>query len=203
MNVNIPGELYSRMIEIPKRLDEAETRRYFYSLYIERKNKKLYVVATNIQIAAIQYLGENDGPDEATAIAIDDKLIEICDKETPHDGNISIAANTMLSYTAIKSTFGYQHPGNAFVQLPENHEFKTWRDWLPDKLPEKSHGVIYWNTYSIHALLLASPSGAVTFPEHIDTSIPVIIRDDNDPNWIAVYKPVRDRVAAFIPDWAK
>jgi hypothetical protein len=202
MDITISCELYSRMIEIPKRLAEDDKRRYFECLYIERKNKRLYVIATNVKIAAVQYLGASDGPDECTAICVNDGLIEACDKETPFDSKLSIVSNPILKFTAIKSSFGYQFPGNAWVELPDPNEFTTWREWFPEKVATASSGVMYWNTWQIEALLLASTSGGVTFPEFIDTSIPIVIRDDNDPHWIGVFMNNQTKkAAATVPDW--
>lgn len=202
MNVEIPCELYSRMIEIPKLLDDAETRRYLRSLYIERKNKRVYVVVTNVKLAAIQHLGIIDGPDEAIAICIDDQLMEVCDKETPFNGKLSIVSNPVLGYTAIKSTFGFQFPGNAHIALPDNNAFKDWRTWLPDQLPNASHGAMYWNAFAVEALATASTSGGICFPEFIDTSKPILINDDNDPNWIGIFfNKIGNQPPAILPDW--
>lgn len=202
MDIVIPCELYSRMIAIPKVLSDDEPRRYFKSIYFERKDNQLFAVVTNCKIAAIEYLGVNKGPDEATAIAIDDILKDVCDKETPFDGNLSIVANSTLKFTAIKSTFGYQHTNNAFVDLPDNEQFNEWRKWLPKKMPEQSSGAMYWNAYSVAAIAAASPSGAINFPSFIDTSIPVLITDDHSPNWIGLFIcPKGKNQPSTMPDW--
>lgn len=210
MNVQISCELYARLSAIPLLLNPTDDRKYLKSLYIERRNGKLYAVATNVKIAAIEHLGQSEGPDECTAIVIDPVLIAQCQKEISFNSSLSIVANPLLHFTSIKTTFGYNHPGNAMVQLPEvKNELAGWRNWFPDSIPKKSNGAMFWTAALVHALATASPTGGLRFPEHIDKTCPVVVRDQESANWVGLFIPrpisdSEDPVAvepASIPDW--
>lgn len=204
MNITLPCELYSRMSAIPLMLDPADKRKYLKSIYVERLNNKLFVVTTNVKIAAIEFIGENDGPDEFFAVVIDPELIKHCDAETPFDSNLSIYRDPSTKVITIQTTFGYVHPGNANVPIPESNNFDGWRDWFPDEIPTKSFGGMHWNKASVGALCTASISGDVIFPEFIDIRQPVVIRDLQSENWVGLFMgSVKDEtnLPATIPRW--
>lgn len=203
MNVEIPCELYIRFAEIAKLLDPQDKRKYFRSLYIERKNNQLFIVATNVKVAAIEYL-RSEGPDESTAIAVDDALIAQCEKEIQFNSNLHITANPALKFTAIKTSFGYNHALNCHVELPAKCDFHTWRDWFPDALATKTNGAMFWGMQALYGLAQASKSGGLVFPEFIDTSLPVVVNDSEANNWVGLFMPTTGgakTTPATIPDW--
>jgi hypothetical protein len=206
MDISISCELYSRLSAIPMLFSPEDQRKHLKSIYLERRNNQLYAITTNVKIAAIEYLGKNDGPDECTAIVVDPVLIAQCEKEISFNSNLSIVANSMLSYTAIKTTFGYQYPSNGMVQLPDPHEFTEWRKWFPDAIPTKSFGAMFWRTANIQALASASPTGGLRFPEFIDTTCPVVVCDKEATNWVGLFMGNTEShdekvLPASIPDW--
>lgn len=203
MHVAIPCELYTRFSEIPQTLAETESRKYLRSIYIERKNNAVFVVSTNIKTAAIEYLGESEGPDECCAIVIDKALVQQCEQEIPFLGMLDIVANPLLGFTAIKTTFGYTFNGNAGVTLPDDHEFQKWREWFPDEMPTKSSGVMHWRVDHLYALAASSPSGGVMFPRFIDEKKPVVLTDDGTDNWRGLFLPSTNEpnTPSTLPDW--
>lgn len=205
MDISISCELYARLSAIPSLLNPEDQRKHLKSIYLERRNKQLYVIATNVKIAAIEYLGMNDGLDECTAIVVDPVLIAQCVKEISFNSNLSIVANPMLSYTAIKTTFGYQYPSNAMVQLPDPNEFTEWRKWFPDAMPTANSGAMFWKASLVHALASASPTGGLRFPEFIDTTSPIVVCDKEAINWVGLFMGNTESgekvLPASIPDW--
>lgn len=204
MEFNLNCEQYVRLSALPKMLDQAETRVHFRSIFVERHNNHLYLIATNVKTAAIEYLGPNDGPDEETAIAIDEMLIEACRKEIEFNSKLSIIANSMLAFTSAKTTFGYLHPNNLHVNLPEQHNFYGWRDWLPPEIPTTPHGAMMWNADLIATLGNSAPSGIIRFPTCIDSRRPVVVRDVETDNWLGLFMPSpgdRTIEPASIPEW--
>lgn len=186
-------------------LNPEDTRKYFKSLYLERQSNTLFAVVTNGKLAAIERIGEDIGPDDCGAIAIDPVLIAQCEKEIVFNSKLIIVANPTLNYTAIKTTFGYSYSGNAMVQLPEKNWFNSWREWAPNEMPVKTSGAMFWFGTLIHALATASPSGGLCFPEFIDNTKPVVVRDLNNDDWFGLFMPVgqsgEKTEAASVPDW--
>lgn len=192
MNIEISCEIYARLAAIPLILDPTDQRKYFKSLYLERENNVLFAVVTNGKLAAIERIGEDTGPDERTAIAIDPVLVAQAVKEISFNSKLVIVANPLLAFTAIKTTFGYNYPGNGMVQLPDANYFNEWRKWAPDEMPVKTSGAMFWATPMIHALSTASPTGCICFPEFIDITRPVLVRDRNSDEWVGLFMPVTD-----------
>lgn len=204
MNTEISCEIYSRLSEIPISVHPEDKRKYFKSVFIERKANTLFAVVTNGNIAAIERIGEDIGPDECTALTVDPVLIKQCEVETAYNSKLVIVANPLLSFTAIKTTFGYNYPGNGMVQLPDKNHFNAWREWGPDEMPVRTSGAMFWNGAAILMLATASPSNGLCFPEFIDTGKPVVVRDLNSDDWMGLFMPTADGAKiepATIPDW--
>jgi hypothetical protein len=208
MNCEISCELYARLTAIPLLLNPQDDRKYFKSVYLERAKNKLFAVVTNGKLAAIERIGANEGPDAFTAITVDPVLIAQSQKEISFGSSLMIVANPALNYTAIKTTFGYQYPANAMVQLPAKNYFNTWREWGPDEAPAATNGAMYWNAPTIAALAMASPTGCVAFPEFIDITKPVVIRDVQNADWYGLFMPIPGNEGetaepAITPDWVR
>lgn len=205
MIVDISCEMYARMIEIALAQHANEQRTYLKSMFIERKNNQLFAVVTNVGIAAIEFLGPNIGPDEYFGLVADENLMKQCEQETPFNSYIHIDANLVLNFGTAKTTFGYVFNGNAVVAIPETNNFVEWRNWLPDEMPKKSFGAMYWSSGNIWLLATASKSGALRFPAFIDVTVPVLVCDVESDAWIGLFIPTqRDQkkiVPATIPDW--
>lgn len=204
MQITIPCSVYARMAEIPATLDATDPRQYLKCLYFERRTNQLFIAVTNAQCAAMEYLGRNDGPDEAMAVVLHKTLIDLCELETQH-GSLTIEANEMLRYTKLSTTFGGVSPINGYHLLPNEHQFKTWREWFPHEQPTKSFGTMYWNSHCMWSLCSASKTGGLKFPEHIDVRKPVLINDADSSDWIGVFMPTQkgtDRMSSVVvPDW--
>lgn len=166
----------------------------------------LFAVVTNISIAAIEYLGRNNGPDEHMAVAINQQLIEQCQNEISFNGALNIVTiPAPLNFTSAKTTFGYAPAVNLHIPLPDDQEFATWRNWIPEAMPEATDGAMCWNVKQIYALASASKTGTIKFPEFIDVSKPVLIRDGEADNWLGLFMPSLKGEGtvqpASIPDW--
>jgi hypothetical protein len=81
-----------------------------------------------------------------------------------------------------------------------------WREIIPTTLPKKSKGSMCLDTSALANIAESSPSGKIVFPEHIDWTLPVVIRDAVDPNWCCIFyvresNDIHD--PATIPGWVK
>lgn len=72
---------------------------------------------------------------------------------------------------------------------------------------EQSFGGMRWNAHNIRALTAASPSGELSFEQHIDCRQPTVVCDPNDNGWFAIFAPYLDKQdtaePAKLPTWAK
>lgn len=206
MDIKIPCETYARLASIPEQLDSDDHRKYFNSIFIERHNSQIIAVVTNVRTAAIELIGASNGPDESFAIAINPMLKQQCITESAFSGEIHIISNPMLNYVSAKTGLGYSAPGNLAMPLPENNAFIDWRSWFPDELPSASSGNMYFVGEDILAITNASPSGALIFPENIDVSKPVVVRDEDNADWFGLFMPnKKDAIMTYldIPLWCR
>jgi hypothetical protein len=209
MNFEIPCETYSRLAEIGMRLSDGDKRQYLKSIYLERRNGVVIAIATNSKIAIIERLAQQDGlPDDSFALVVNEAVIKQCDVECDLGGQLSVVNNPTLGFASIKSTFGWAFQGNGSVSLPADHVFRLWRTWFPDVMPDQSVGHMYIAHDTLYAIACASPSGALIFPEFIDNTKPVVMRDEGNEDWFALFMPTppKDKPpVAFreIPAWCR
>lgn len=203
MQFAIKCETFVRLNSVLQQIKPANE--HLRSIYIECKSGNLIAVATNGTIAAIELLGQVSAPDAHMHLSVDPLLIAQASQEAPLGGSLHVVFTAMLNHAAVKSTFGYQFAGNGAV-FPTNDIVRKWRGII-DKIETPSPMII--NAESIANLGYASPSGSLVFPEVIDGSKPVVVRDLHDPNWFGLFLPTFfdegkriKRNAATYPEWA-
>lgn len=183
MEIKLPCETYVRLSKIAAIAPDD-----FKSIYIERKNGITVAIATNRYIAAIERLPDAN-EDGSVLLLFDPVLLTQCEAETQFNGNLEIVVNSMLQFASAKTSFGFSYPGN--VSLPDvSPEWERWRNWLPDAPAAASVGGMFWGENNIAALSSSAPSGKVVFPQFIDCSKPVIIRDHIDEKWLGLFMPL-------------
>lgn len=206
MIVEISCELYARMAQIPLGLDEADTRTNLKCLFIERRDNRIVIFGTNTKIAAAEFIGIEQGPDESMTIIADAALVQQCINETQYGSKLTIADNPALGFVSVRTTFGFNYPGNAHVQQPPTSDLYHWRDIVPDEMPKKNNGAMYWATDEVSRLSDASPSGQFVLPAFIDVQQVIIVRDTESVNWFGMFiakKPNENVKPATLPDWVK
>lgn len=210
MDFIIPCETFARLANLVKDFGANEPRQYLKSVYIEHIDGNAFAVATNSKIAAIEFLGKVAFGNGSVNVVADPALIQQCKTEAPFNSALTVSVNEVLKFATAKTALGYSYPGNAAL-ITERTEFHDWRNWTPDKPVAKSKGAMFWNTENIALLGSSSPSGRLLFPEFIDATKPVVIRDITDENWFGLFMP--NRLAdgevitymegAKLPEWFK
>lgn len=161
-------------------------------------------IVTNRHYLVIERL-ETEAP-SVLHIPTDPTLIEQCQSEAVYHSKMHIVANDMLKFASLKTSLGYQYAGNAGLYLDSPNVMDRWREIIPDSLPKKSKGSMCLDLPALTNIVESSPSGQIVFPEHIDWSQPVVIRDLVDSNWCAFFY-VREsdnpHDPATIPGWLK
>lgn len=208
MEFSIPCATFARLARIgaSSPINPDGSKPHYFSLYYEVKNGHAVVIGTNIKVAAVEYIGKDIGPDCAINICVDDALIAQCDIEKSFGSNINFVYNDMLKYLSVKTNLGYVYPGNALIQVQKENAFHKWRLWFPDKMPTANKGNMFVQLDRLQVLTSAAPSGSVVFPDFIDTDIPVVLRDQANPNWLGLFMPIGEKGAVSqpaLPSWVK
>lgn len=191
MDFLIKCDVFSRLAQVTRQFDKTtdfDTKKMISCVRLEYRKGHYYAIATNQQIAAIQYLGRTDQPDGEAHVVNDDVLIKQCIQETLYDSSLFVQVIPEFALANIVTTTGWAYKGQGCI-YPENGPLDTWRNWFPDKNPTKSNGIMYWNIDHIESLARSSPSGHLYFPKFIDVEKPVVIRDRFDDNWCGLYIP--------------
>jgi hypothetical protein len=213
MNFTLPCDTYVRLSRVAQNYIERDppTPDYMKAMYLEIKSGEAFAVCTNIKLAAIEYLGKTNEPDGKMHLTLDPILLKQAQSEIPFNSSLQIVYNEMLAFANVKTTFGYNYPGNALIPAPATNEFDHWRSWAPDKPATKAKGVLSMIPADVMNLGLSSPSGRIVFQEFIDNTKPCVIRDRFDPKWMGLFMPcvvdennkIIDIEPAKLPDWFK
>ena len=210
MQITVPCDVFIRLAKVATAFEAERDTKYFNSVYFEAKDGKLIAISTNIKFASIEFLGKTDQADGSFNVACDPALITQCETEKQYKGTMQIVFMEALRYASVKTTFGYNYPGNAAVFTEtDNPAFERWRKWLPDKMPSERDSPMFVDAFNLAILAESSPSGAILFPEF--TSSVVIVRDAYLDNWIGAFlgagnapdgRLLKD-IPVKIPDWVR
>lgn len=171
------------------------------NLKIEINSGKIYLIGCNDTIGSVQYLGTTEQPNDSCYIEVTYKLDRVVQKEFNKEGFLTIETIPEIAMSSIIDTDGEIY--NDFIQWPDESPLDKWREWF--RLSTESQGFMYCTLRDINTLWKNSPSGNIVFPEVINTSEPVIVRDVADANWLGVFIPAVDGKAvikpATLPEW--
>lgn len=192
MEISISCETYVRLASLAAALDPADKRQHLKAVYVESRKGRVIALATDIKRMAVEFVAELPGVDDGNvSLIIDPILINQCNAEKAFDSRLHIVYNAILGFASVKTTFGFEFQGNACVPLPVETEFQNWRDWLPSKPVKATKGAMFSRMEGLAQLAAASPTGSIVWPEFIDNTQPVIVRDIHDQNWLGVFMPNR------------
>lgn len=206
MPLTLPCETYVRLARLAQVVGSKQYS-WLRSVALQRKNRRLFALATNAYFCAVEYLGEQPGePDDFILIKIDPVLLAQCELEKPFGSLITLTKNDILNYVEFRTTFGFVYDGNAGVFPLEAVPLKDWQDWVKP-FPKVATGGVFANVDQLSALVSTSPSGKVLFPRAIDVNEPIAIADAIASNWLGFFVPWdsdgRKYDFADFPEWAK
>ena len=163
-----------------------------------------YAIVTNRQMMVVERI---DCPNPAPFhLVIDPVLLQAAETEAPMHSKLHITAIDAIKTASAKTTLGYSFTGNAGLYLDEMNVIDSWRERVPTEIVAASNGSMRLCLKSMQSLLATSPSGAVTFPEIVDWAKPVVVNDEVDPNWFAVFfvrRGENPHNPARLPAWFK
>lgn len=202
----VQAEVVKRLSKVCNFFDSStshELKFLINTVRIENRQGQSYAVATNGKVASIQYIGTTEHEDGSCHLKLTEEFIKQLEFESMISGTLTIQTIPECAASSVTSTSGYifQDCSYWFDSTPLNE----WRSWLQNDAVEHK-GFMYWDVFHIKSLLETSPSGKVCFPEIIDATRPILIRDKLDRNWAGVFLPqpnVTDKVAAAAvkPEW--
>ena len=206
MDFTIKCDVFARLAQVTKLFKptiDPETKRVLECVRLEYRNGHYYAIATNQEIASIQYLGSTDRPDQAVHVVNDDAIIAQAQAEVGFDSSLIV---TMHETPTLTSMYGWIYQGAPIIR-PADTPMDGWQDWFPDSLPTKNKGIMFWNADHVAALSASAPSGKIYFPEFVDVDKPIVVRDRLDGNWCGLFVPKPEptdtpiKQGAEIPSW--
>jgi hypothetical protein len=210
MNFEIPVETYIRLAGVTDYIRDSitdEERKLIRCVRLEHKGGKTFAIASNRKVAAIYFLGTTTEPDGATHLHIDKKLLTQCKTEKTFNSKLFVIAMPELNIVTLKTTMGYQLATAGFFAAET--PLAKWETWVSDEQSKVSIGAMGWHMDDMCALNSASPSGYINFPEFIDAEKPVVLRDPEFPDFMALFMANRitDQGAVYtcepatLPTW--
>lgn len=160
-------------------------------------------IVTNRTMMVVEKLTKPCNP-APLHVVVDPALVAACEAEIAFKSDLNIVANDALRFASAKTTFGYQHTGNAALYLLDANPVDRWREVVPREMPTKSKGSLCLWVDQLQHLVAASPSKQITFPSVVDWTVPVIVRDAVDDGWFGVFfvrKSENPHKAATVPGW--
>lgn len=212
MQYSISCEQFLRLANATiKAYDDDNYPDHYRCIYLENKNSHAYAVATNGKIMAVEHLGGTRNPDGRVLIMITDMLLGQCAAEIAHDGfiNISVTDVPGFKYAALTTTHGFSYPMNAAFFPPDDDWPRPWYNWrriLPDAMSLIPSGFLYMKGELLANLCKSCPSGSIVFPEVINTTQPILVRDSVDPDWCGLFLGTSQKLnakPALFPEWLR
>ena len=171
-----------------------ETKRELNTVRLENKNGKAFAIVSNHKIGVVEFLGETDQLDSVCHLKV---------MEWPEEGTATITVIPEALIGMMTSDIGFNV--TEVCQWFDKCILERWPEWAA-KDAKSSKGFMVFDLYTVKTLFESSPSGNVIFPEFIDTTRPVTLRDRESENWAAFFVPTIDMKekplkAAKVPDW--
>lgn len=182
---------------------DEETKAKINTVRLENKNGKTLAIVSNQKIGVIEYLGETDEADGSEHIILSPELLQQLTVESSSDCMITITTIPEMAISTLQSTSGFNMSNCCY--LWDDTPLKDWRGWGVNPADSNS-GIMFWNLNYIETLIKSSPSNNVIFPEFIDITIPVVLRDYHNPDWVGIFfaQPpgdVKVTKPADLPEW--
>lgn len=201
--MKIKASILYRLSKVCKHFElstEEDVKNSLNVVRIEVKDNKSYAVATNTQIAVIEYLGETPEPDNVAHICVDDNLARVLEAEMLMDSVCEIQCIPAIVTGKLETSSGYTNSTcfKWFFDTPLNN----WRGWVENPVYTAGDTML-WELYHVQTLFESSLSGKITFPAIYDNSKPLYLRDVENPNWLGVFIPSRELPyeSAELPEW--
>lgn len=201
----INTEVLHRFMQIPTFFESHTTdslKKEISTVRLEIKDCKQYIVSTNQQIAAVEYLGETPESDDVCYLKLSDSLKKFINESFALANPFIVDTIPELSM-ASASSVGYEDM-DACLWF-DNNIMDDWRKWFGNSEVKPGTEPMLWDLFHLTKLFESSPSGKIRFPVKIDSSKPVVLRDYEKDNWCGVFIPAEKNYKtvepAKIPEW--
>lgn len=169
---------------------------------LEIKNNKQYIISTNQQIAAVEFICETNEQDDVCYLKLSDSLKRFVDEDFIFANQFVVDTIPELSM-ATASSAGYEDTDPCLWF--DKNIMDEWRKWFGKGDVKASTEPMLWDLFHLTKLFESSPSGKIRFPVKIDPSQPVVLRDYEKDNWCGVFIPAEKNYnkvePAKIPEW--
>lgn len=197
MEIKIPCEV---LVRLSKLFDQPTDNDVTDYMMFRFENGK--IIVTNRQVLICEKIANFAG---VFHMKFDRNLIKQCQTETMFKSDVTLMWLDAIQALTAVTTLGYQHDQNLYVPINACPKINDWQNLLTNPATSSS-GVMFWRKSVIVGITDCAPSGNIYFPEHIDTTRPIVVRDEQDDTWFAVFIPgttTRDLKSARVPTWMK
>lgn len=201
----INTEVLHRFMQIPTFFESHTNdslKKEISTVRLEIKDCKQYIISTNQQIAAVEYLGETPESDDVCYLKLSDSLKKFINESFALANPFVVDTIPELSMASANSV-GYEDM-DACLWF-DNNIMDDWRKWFGNNEVKPGTEPMLWDLFHLTKLFESSPSGKIRFPVKIDSSKPVVLRDYEKDNWCGVFIPAEKNYKtvepAKIPEW--
>lgn len=163
-----------------------ENKQLINTIRLENKGGQSVAVVTNQKIVAVETLGPTVHPDGVCHVKFTPQLMEAANRAAQMNLTMTFMLTPMIAMSVVQIGIGeyVQDVCHWFEYTP----LDKWRSWLVDDAMV-SEGIMCWDLYHVESLIRSSPSGKVVFPQNINVSQPLMIRDRYNNGWVGLFMP--------------
>lgn len=161
-------------------------------MHISVRNNSTVLVSTDRKYMAVELIGHDAGEWEATI-------------NIPLPLSINYDADLEINPLA---GMNMMFVGSSNIWAVSPPEYAMWRA-IPERASQvkEAYGFLFFDTNNLTKLAACSPSGHIIFPKLIDTRQPVLLNDENEPNWMGFFMGVNEQYSnnlkpAIMQGWA-
>lgn len=211
MNYKINLQTYLKLAKLTETVDprfSKEQSDECRHVRIENSAGKQFALSSNRTVMSVYFLGKTDQQDGFCHLTVDPFVVSTLKALPLHETVLDIMTIPSMNIATI-SVNGVTMFADGVATFPADHIMTNWKTWVERSTPKETIGAMAWKMHNMVALSETSPSGFVAFPEFIDATKSIVIRDINDENWYGVFMGNRvddenrayTTEPAYLPKW--
>jgi hypothetical protein len=158
------------------------------TIRLENKAGRTVAIATNQKIGAVEYIGPTEAPDGVCYLNLSENLLNAAKKVAEQNQSLTITVIPEIAMATAQAGINGEFVADVCLWF-DSSPLDKWRTWIVPPA-QCSKGIMCWDLFHLELLMKASPTGHVVFPEFIDVSTPILLRDKfKDQEWLGIFIP--------------